>query len=226
MTHPTPTAPQHSKHHHHAPALVIATAPVPNAIPFASGASLLDSFSLFDDPGQRGSQAASTPTPTPSATATATLHPLLPTSSSTAAASASTSVLASASVSAAAGLGAVPPSSITTAPSSNNQHLSRSNTPLQSSNLSQSRTGSGLGLGSSVFDAFSSQKAPTPSLITGPTDFKDDPFKDYRYEDPFSIKDPFADDEEGISKAPARGQVRRRALPRTLAQRVSIILII
>jgi len=51
----------------------------------------------------------------------------------------------------------------------------------------------------SVFEAFGesvSQKAPTPGLITGPTDFKDDPFKDYRYEDPFSIKDPFADDEE------------------------------
>uniref|UniRef100_W8BP36 Epidermal growth factor receptor substrate 15-like 1 n=1 Tax=Ceratitis capitata TaxID=7213 RepID=W8BP36_CERCA len=34
------------------------------------------------------------------------------------------------------------------------------------------------------------------SIISGPTDFSDDPFKDYRYEDPFSIKDPFADDEE------------------------------
>ncbi|XP_050327625.1 epidermal growth factor receptor substrate 15-like 1 isoform X5 [Bactrocera neohumeralis] len=34
------------------------------------------------------------------------------------------------------------------------------------------------------------------SIISGPTDFSDDPFKDYRYEDPFSIKDPFADDED------------------------------
>ncbi|XP_054736827.1 epidermal growth factor receptor substrate 15-like 1 isoform X3 [Anastrepha obliqua] len=34
------------------------------------------------------------------------------------------------------------------------------------------------------------------SIIIGPTDFSDDPFKDYRYEDPFSIKDPFADDDE------------------------------
>ncbi|XP_043645666.1 epidermal growth factor receptor substrate 15-like 1 isoform X4 [Drosophila teissieri] len=58
----------------------------------------------------------------------------------------------------------------------------------------------------SVFDAFgesASRKAPTPSLITGPTDFKDDPFKDYRYEDPFSIKDPFADDDEEVSGAKA-----------------------
>lgn len=31
-------------------------------------------------------------------------------------------------------------------------------------------------------------------------DFFDDPFKDYRYEDPFSIKDPFSDEVEGIIK--------------------------
>lgn len=36
----------------------------------------------------------------------------------------------------------------------------------------------------------------TSSIISGPTDFNDDPFKDYRYEDPFNIKDPFADDED------------------------------
>lgn len=29
-----------------------------------------------------------------------------------------------------------------------------------------------------------------------PVDFKDDPFKNYRYEDPFNIKDPFEDDGE------------------------------
>ena len=34
------------------------------------------------------------------------------------------------------------------------------------------------------------------SVITGPTDFSDDPFKDYRYEDPFSIKDPFDDEDD------------------------------
>ncbi|XP_075167067.1 epidermal growth factor receptor pathway substrate 15 isoform X2 [Haematobia irritans] len=34
------------------------------------------------------------------------------------------------------------------------------------------------------------------SIISGPTDFNDDPFKDYRYEDPFNIKDPFADDDD------------------------------
>ncbi|KAL9920789.1 epidermal growth factor receptor pathway substrate 15 isoform 1-T1 [Glossina fuscipes fuscipes] len=41
-----------------------------------------------------------------------------------------------------------------------------------------------------------------PSLISGPTDFKDDPFKDYRYEDPFNIKDPFDDDEDEFSTDP------------------------
>ncbi|KAH8375470.1 hypothetical protein KR200_008230 [Drosophila serrata] len=196
--------------------------PVPSAIPFSSGASLLDSFSLFDDPVQRRSQAASTPTPTSTA---ATLHPLLPSSSSTAAvsAAAATSVLASVSaLGATAGLGAVTPgSTTTTASSSNNQHLSRSNTPLQSSALSQSqsRTGSALGMGSSVFDAFgaanssssSSQQAATPSLITGPTDFKDDPFKDYRYEDPFSIKDPFADDDEGDLEGLGKGTSQKKS---------------
>ncbi|XP_017010387.2 epidermal growth factor receptor substrate 15-like 1 isoform X2 [Drosophila takahashii] len=162
------------------------TLPPPIAVSSVSS-SLLDSFSLFDDPGQIRSQSASTPNPTPT---------LLPRpSSSTPAAVPSLSASPAGLVA-----GAVPPSSttITTAPSSNNQHLSRSNTPLQN----QSTTGFGLGLGSgtgvSVFEAFgeshsvSSQKPP----ITGPTDFKDDPFKDYRYEDPFSIKDPFADDEE------------------------------
>lgn len=28
----------------------------------------------------------------------------------------------------------------------------------------------------------------------GLSDFVDDPFKDYRYEDPFNIEDPFADE--------------------------------
>lgn len=30
---------------------------------------------------------------------------------------------------------------------------------------------------------------------SGLSDFAEDPFKDYRYEDPFSIQDPFADNE-------------------------------
>uniref|UniRef100_A0A182T9H2 Uncharacterized protein n=1 Tax=Anopheles maculatus TaxID=74869 RepID=A0A182T9H2_9DIPT len=34
--------------------------------------------------------------------------------------------------------------------------------------------------------------APTPTPVV---DFADDPFKDYRYEDPFNIEDPFADTE-------------------------------
>ncbi|XP_017105735.2 epidermal growth factor receptor substrate 15-like 1 isoform X1 [Drosophila bipectinata] len=52
---------------------------------------------------------------------------------------------------------------------------------------------------SESFGAFETQKKSPLSHINGPTDFKDDPFKDYRYEDPFSIKDPFAeDDEQGV----------------------------
>ncbi|XP_016946998.1 epidermal growth factor receptor substrate 15-like 1 isoform X2 [Drosophila biarmipes] len=189
---------------------------LPPPISAASGSSLLDSFSLFDDPGQIRSQAASTPNPTPTA-----VHTLLPPSSSTPAVAVPPPVLASLSASpaglvAGTGAGGVPPSSsttITTAPSSNNQHLSRSNTPLQS----QSTTGLGLGLApkgeANVFDAFGgslAQKAPTPALITGPTDFKDDPFKDYRYEDPFSIKDPFADDEEE-EPAGAKGAKQKKS---------------
>ncbi|XP_017070232.2 epidermal growth factor receptor substrate 15-like 1 isoform X2 [Drosophila eugracilis] len=173
---------------------------LPPPIPVSSGSSLLDSISLFDDPGQIRSQAVSTPNPTP--TTAPTVHSLRPTSSSTPAVS--PSVLASVSASPVAlvsgtGAGGAPSSStiITTAPSSNNQQLSRSNTPLQN----QSTIAFGLAPKAEpcVFAAFeesASRKAPTPSLITGPTDFKDDPFKDYRYEDPFSIKDPFADDEE------------------------------
>lgn len=35
---------------------------------------------------------------------------------------------------------------------------------------------------------------PVAAAVKIPADFADDPFKDYRYEDPFSIKDPFADE--------------------------------
>uniref|UniRef100_A0A1Q3FXS5 Putative epidermal growth factor receptor substrate 15-like 1 n=1 Tax=Culex tarsalis TaxID=7177 RepID=A0A1Q3FXS5_CULTA len=44
--------------------------------------------------------------------------------------------------------------------------------------------------------------APSPapsavSAVAAAVDFVEDPFKDYRYEDPFSIEDPFADDASG-----------------------------
>ncbi|EDX08612.1 epidermal growth factor receptor substrate 15-like 1 isoform X1 [Drosophila simulans] len=191
---PTPTA----------TALSLPPPTLPPPIPVVSGSSLLDSFSLFDDPGQIHKQAASTPNPTP--ITVPTVHTLLPTSSSTPAAPSpalpSLSTSGSGSV---AGAGADLPSSvtITTAPSLNNQHLSRSNTPLQTQKTTDVKLEPKAV--ASVFDAFGeigTRKAPTPSLITGPTDFKDDPFKDYRYEDPFSIKDPFAEeDEEELSEA-------------------------
>ncbi|CAD7014874.1 unnamed protein product [Ceratitis capitata] len=90
--------------------------------------------------------------------------------------------------------------SSTASTSSVTDHLTRSITPLQQASV----------LTSSLFvskpiDAAAAATADTlgksaresrASIISGPTDFSDDPFKDYRYEDPFSIKDPFADDEE------------------------------
>lgn len=54
---------------------------------------------------------------------------------------------------------------------------------------------------SGVTDHFSTIKS-TSSIISGPTEFKDDPFKDYRYEDPFNIKDPFADDDDDFATDP------------------------
>ncbi|XP_034476411.1 epidermal growth factor receptor substrate 15-like 1 isoform X2 [Drosophila innubila] len=145
--------------------------------------TLMDSFSLFDDlpaknqsQSQSSSKAASTSTPTQPLHKQSTL--LLTSSIST-----STSTLTSASASA------------TTAVTANNQHLSRSNTPLQTQATTSGAT-------ASLFDAFGSSgvgklvPSPVPAAILGPTDFKDDPFKDYRYEDPFNIKDPFADDNE------------------------------
>ncbi|XP_035913022.1 epidermal growth factor receptor substrate 15-like 1 isoform X2 [Anopheles stephensi] len=47
--------------------------------------------------------------------------------------------------------------------------------------------------------------SPVSNLSTAPTpvvDFADDPFKDYRYEDPFNIEDPFADTEPTPSDDP------------------------
>lgn len=35
------------------------------------------------------------------------------------------------------------------------------------------------------------------TAAAAPTDFAEDPFKDYRYEDPFNIKDPFGEDDDG-----------------------------
>ncbi|XP_023162573.2 epidermal growth factor receptor substrate 15-like 1 isoform X2 [Drosophila hydei] len=179
----------------------------------ALNATLLDSFSLFDDP-QSQSKAASTSTPTlPTLHPQASSHTLLTTSS----ASASASTLASASTSTLTSVSALASASASTAISTNNQHLSRSNTPLQT----QATTGKAMGTGSGsaslagLFDAFgggsgsgtvSSSKpavTPVPAVIQGPTDFKDDPFKDYRYEDPFNIKDPFADDDESTSAGEA-----------------------
>ncbi|XP_060655419.1 epidermal growth factor receptor substrate 15-like 1 isoform X1 [Drosophila nasuta] len=156
------------------------TTPIPSI-----SSTLLDSFSLFDDPlsknlRQSPSIAASTTTPTSALSLTQPqAQPLH--SPSTLLLTSSIATLTSASA---------------TAATASNPHLSRSNTPLQ--------TQQDTALSAGLFDAFGSgsvvdKKAPTPvpvaATVQGPTDFKDDPFKDYRYEDPFNIKDPFADED-------------------------------
>ncbi|XP_069964511.1 epidermal growth factor receptor substrate 15-like 1 isoform X2 [Bactrocera oleae] len=82
-----------------------------------------------------------------------------------------------------------------TTSSSINDNLKRSITPLQ-----QASAATSLFMNKSnetVADtSVENVRESRTSIISGPTDFSDDPFKDYRYEDPFSIKDPFADDED------------------------------
>nr|XP_014103195.1 epidermal growth factor receptor substrate 15-like 1 isoform X2 [Bactrocera oleae]XP_036223243.1 epidermal growth factor receptor substrate 15-like 1 isoform X2 [Bactrocera oleae] len=82
-----------------------------------------------------------------------------------------------------------------TTSSSINDNLKRSITPLQ-----QASAATSLFVNKSsetVADvSVENVRESRTSIISGPTDFSDDPFKDYRYEDPFSIKDPFADDED------------------------------
>ena len=100
--------------------------------------------------------------------------------------------------------------------SNTNNHLTRSTTPLQLAE-SKSLETKATSHTSSVFDPFGtittkkksesdsdhfSTIKSTSSFVTGPTDFKDDPFKDYRYEDPFNIKDPFDDDDDEFATDP------------------------
>lgn len=40
------------------------------------------------------------------------------------------------------------------------------------------------------------QAQPAAVAVTVATDFKEDPFQNYRYEDPFMIADPFQDEDE------------------------------
>ncbi|KAI8127293.1 hypothetical protein FF38_11522 [Lucilia cuprina] len=107
-----------------------------------------------------------------------------------------------------------------------NNHLTRSTTPLQlaatttTAKITSTKTTPST---SSVFDAFGTMTTTsstdtaatnkldhfstiksTSSIISGPTDFKDDPFKDYRYEDPFNIKDPFDDDDDEFPTDPEK----------------------
>uniref|UniRef100_A0A0A1WYN6 Epidermal growth factor receptor substrate 15-like 1 n=1 Tax=Zeugodacus cucurbitae TaxID=28588 RepID=A0A0A1WYN6_ZEUCU len=83
-----------------------------------------------------------------------------------------------------------------TTSSSITDNLTRSITPLQQTSavtsLFVSKPSETVGADTPVENVRQSRA----SIISGPTDFSDDPFKDYRYEDPFSIKDPFADDED------------------------------
>lgn len=48
------------------------------------------------------------------------------------------------------------------------------------------------------------------SVISEPTsDFKEDPFQNYRYEDPFLISDPFQEEEVAAPAIPAEGKLVR-----------------
>lgn len=51
-------------------------------------------------------------------------------------------------------------------------------------------------------NAITSSKTPTIGGAPTAVDFVEDPFKDYRYEDPFNIEDPFADDDATSSEDP------------------------
>ncbi|KAM7345611.1 epidermal growth factor receptor pathway substrate 15 isoform 2-T6 [Cochliomyia hominivorax] len=82
-------------------------------------------------------------------------------------------------------------------------------TTTQSSTSVFDAFGTGIGSGTGTLktanktDPFGTIKS-TSSIISGPTDFKDDPFKNYRYEDPFNIKDPFDDDEDEFPTDPEK----------------------
>ncbi|XP_058981631.1 epidermal growth factor receptor substrate 15-like 1 isoform X2 [Musca domestica] len=101
-------------------------------------------------------------------------------------------------------------------PSSTSFDVTNSNKSLTRSRSNTPKQLAATTLGTSLFDAFSAPVATktttdhfstiksTSSIISGPTDFNDDPFKDYRYEDPFNIKDPFADDDDEFSTDPEK----------------------
>ncbi|XP_058121200.1 epidermal growth factor receptor substrate 15-like 1 isoform X1 [Anopheles coustani] len=58
--------------------------------------------------------------------------------------------------------------------------------------------------------------APTPNPTA--VDFADDPFKDYRYEDPFNIEDPFAESEEsGVVSDPFASPAKSNKVSASLA---------
>uniref|UniRef100_A0A8D8RJV7 Epidermal growth factor receptor substrate 15 n=1 Tax=Cacopsylla melanoneura TaxID=428564 RepID=A0A8D8RJV7_9HEMI len=56
-------------------------------------------------------------------------------------------------------------------------------------------TPGGASSSSGINNSFSSTTSTTSAAFPPLTDFTDDPFKDYRYEDPFNIVDPFSDDD-------------------------------
>ncbi|XP_073848881.1 epidermal growth factor receptor pathway substrate 15 isoform X2 [Musca autumnalis] len=112
-----------------------------------------------------------------------------------------------------------PPSTFDVTNSNNPLTRSRSNTPKQ---MAATTVTSTTTTATSLFDAFSAPQSATTtavsfgavdpfstikstsSIISGPTDFNDDPFKNYRYEDTFNIKDPFADDDDEFSTDPEK----------------------
>lgn len=74
--------------------------------------------------------------------------------------------------------------------------------PMQGPTRSDLSSGFGGGGGFADFADFDTKTAVVPSstaVVPSSNDFAEDPFKDYRYEDVFSIKDPFTDDNDDTS---------------------------
>ncbi|KPU73483.1 uncharacterized protein Dana_GF14485, isoform B [Drosophila ananassae] len=149
---------------------------------------LLDNFSLFDDPGQKQTRSQVRSGSSPAPDKSTGQSQLSIASLSSAMSAAPTSVFGSSST-LTSDAKEVSSNSKEVTSSIVSKHFSHSTTPIQKETFMVDDF-------SAAFGAFETQNEPPPSNITGPTDFKDDPFKDYRYEDPFSIKDPFADDDE------------------------------
>nr|XP_029709254.1 epidermal growth factor receptor substrate 15-like 1 isoform X2 [Aedes albopictus] len=93
-------------------------------------------------------------------------------------------------VAAGRGVGASPLPILLGAPSS-----AAASTTTNTSRVLTASPATAVGLSVTSTNIVATSKTPTISAV----DFVEDPFKDYRYEDPFNIEDPFADDDATTS---------------------------